>query len=188
MELMRTEVPLYDVLQETVACHTEDADVTSILDLGTGTGGTLLEVLRRHPSAHAVGVDESDAMLGAARPRLAGYDTELVVADLLDPLPVGPFDLVISALAIHHLDGPGKAELFRRIAAALRPGGRFVLGDVVIPAERADARTPLSDDHDKPSSAADQLRWLEEAGLVASLLWHRDDLAVMKADRPPPPH
>ena len=33
--------------------------------------------------------------------------------------PAGPFDLVASALAVHHLDGPGKAELFRRLAGVL---------------------------------------------------------------------
>jgi tRNA (cmo5U34)-methyltransferase len=67
-------------------------------------------------------------MLGAARQRLAGAALELRVANLTDPLPAGPFDLVVSALAIHHLEGPDKAALFGRIAGALRRGGRFVLG------------------------------------------------------------
>jgi len=33
---------------------------------------------------------------------------------------------------VHHLDAGEKADLFRRVAAALEPGGRFVLGDVVV--------------------------------------------------------
>jgi tRNA (cmo5U34)-methyltransferase len=184
MELMRTEVPLYETLQETLARETEAVEVTSILDLGTGTGGTLAQVLPRHPAARVIGVDESDGMLGAARPRLEAYEVELRVADLLDPLPPGPFDLVISALAIHHLDGAGKAELFRRIAGVLRPGGRFVLGDVVIPDDQADAVTPLSDDYDKPSTVAEQVQWLEEAGFATAVVWQQDDLAVVTADRP----
>jgi tRNA (cmo5U34)-methyltransferase len=49
------------------------------------------------------------AMLAAARQRLAGAELELRVANLTDPLPAGPFDLVVSALAIHHLEGPDKA-------------------------------------------------------------------------------
>jgi tRNA (cmo5U34)-methyltransferase len=110
---------------------------------------------------------------------------DFVVADLLDPLPAGPFDLVTSALAVHHLDGPGKAELFTRVAAVLRPGARFVLGDVIIPDDAADAVTPLSDDYDKPSRLADQVAWLQAAGLEVEVVWQGDDLAVLTADRPP---
>src|SRR5262245_62724772 len=44
----------------------------------------------------------------------------LLVGRLEDPLPQGPFDLVVSALAVHHLDAASKADLFRRIAATLR--------------------------------------------------------------------
>jgi tRNA (cmo5U34)-methyltransferase len=184
MELMRQEVPLYGVLQDTVAAATVSAEARDVLDLGTGTGETLVRVLERHPAARAVGVDESPGMLQAARSRLAPYEVELVVADLSDPLPDGPFDLVVSALAVHHLDGPGKAGLFRRVAAALRPGGRFVLGDVVLPDDPADAVTPISDDYDKPSSVADQVRWLGEAGFGVAVVWSEQDLAVMVAQRP----
>ena len=43
------------------------------------------------------------------------------MADLTDPLPDGPFDLVVSALAIHHLDGAGQGGPLARIAGVLRP-------------------------------------------------------------------
>jgi tRNA (cmo5U34)-methyltransferase len=180
MELMRTEVPLYETLQGTIAVAAAVVDAATILDLGTGTGGTLAAVLDRHPAAQAIGVDENDAMLEVARARLVEHDVEFVLADLLDPLPGGPFDLVVSALAIHHLDGPGKAELFGRVADVLRPGGRFVLGDVVL-AEGAPA--PLPDDHDKPSTVAEQVKWLQEVGLVTEVIWTADDLAVLTADQ-----
>jgi tRNA (cmo5U34)-methyltransferase len=123
-------------------------------------------------------------MLQAARGRLAGRPVDLAVADLADPLPSGPFDLVVSALAVHHLDGPAKADLFTRVAAALRPGGRFVLGDVVVPDDPADAVTPLTSEHDRPSTVPDQLRWLADAGLDARVVWAERDLVVVKADRP----
>ena len=183
-DMVRSEVPLYDSLQETIATATVSVDAASILDLGTGTGETLAHVLPRHPSAHATGIDESDGMFDVARARLVEYDTELVVADLLDALPPGPFDLIVSALAIHHLDGPGKATLFAMVAAALRPGGRFVLGDVVVPTEHSAVVIPVEDNHDKPSTVAEQVGWLEEAGLVTSVVWQELDLAVLTADRP----
>jgi SAM-dependent methyltransferase len=110
-------------------------------------------------------------------------DVELSVADLADPLPEGQFDLVVSALAVHHLDGPGKADLFSRVAAVVSPPGRFVLGDVVVPEDPADAVTPISDDYDLPSSVAEQLSWLDEAGFDAAVVWTERDLAVLRADR-----
>jgi tRNA (cmo5U34)-methyltransferase len=188
MDLMREEVPAYDRLQEAVAAATLGIDVTRVLDLGTGTGVTLAAVLTRHPGASAVGVDESAAMLQAAAAHLGSAgsgdsDVELSVADLADPLPEGQFDLVVSALAVHHLDGPGKADLFSRVAAVVSPPGRFVLGDVVVPEDPADAVTPISDDYDLPSSVAEQLSWLDEAGFDAAVVWTERDLAVLRADR-----
>lgn len=181
MELMDEEVPHYDALQDGVATQAASVEATRILDLGTGTGETLGRVLTHHASAEAIGIDENDDMLAAASDRLAGFRADLRVADLLDPLPDGPFDLVVSALAIHHLDGPGKAELFRRVAECLRPGGRFVLGDVVVP--DGTPIDPHSEEHDKPSSVADQLEWLTDAGFTAAVVWRHDDLALLVADR-----
>ncbi len=193
-ELMRTDIPAYPRLQEAVAAAGADAGgdggggasrgVSRILDLGTGTGETVAVVLARHPGASAVGVDKNERMLGAARARLAGLPVELEVANLVDPLPAGPFDLVVSVLAVHHLEGPDKAALFARIAGVLRPGGRFVLGDVVIPVDPADAVTPGLEGHDRPSTVADQLRWLADAGFDAAEVWSEHDLAVLRADRP----
>ena len=184
LDLMRSEVPLYHDLQRRVARAGASIEATAILDLGSGTGETLAQVLPLHPGARAIGIDENDGMLGVARGRLSGYDARFVVADLLDPLPPGPFDLVISVLAIHHLDGPGKAALFAAVAAVLRPGGRFVLGDVVIPTGAGRPVTPVADDYDKPSTVDEQLGWLEEAGLGVAVRWQQDDLAVLSADRP----
>ena len=188
MDLMRAEVSAYDRLQEVVAAATEGIAVSRVLDLGTGTGVTLAAVLAQHPAARAVGIDESAAMLQAARDQFGWEDSgddriDLRVADLADPLPPGRFDLVVSALAVHHLDGAGKADLFRRVAAVVGPPGRFVLGDVVVPEDPADAVTPISDDYDRPSSVTDQLGWLDEAGFEATVVWAERDLAVVRADR-----
>ena len=186
LDMMRAEVPAYGRLQEAVADAAASGGpaVVRVLDLGTGTGETLAAVLERHPGARAVGLDKSAPMLDAARTRLAVLPVELTVAELTDPLPPGPFDLVVSALAVHHLDGSEKADLFARVAQVLRPGGRFVLGDVVVPDDPDDAVTPLTSDHDRPSTVADQLRWLADAGLDAAAVWSERDLVVFRADRP----
>ncbi len=184
LDVMRAEVPAYGRLQEAVAEASEGMTVTRVLDLGTGTGETLAAVLERHGGAAAVGIDKNEAMLDAARARLPGPAVELVVAQLIDPLPPGPFDLVVSALAVHHLEGHDKAALFARVRGLLRPGGRFVLGDVVIPVDPADAVTPLSAAYDRPSTLAEQLGWLADAGFDAAGVWAERDLVVVRADRP----
>ena len=178
MELMLSEMPDYLRLQDEAAAAT-GAGATRLLELGTGTGETARRVLARHPGAALTGIDASADMLAVARDVLPGAD--LRVSRLQDPLPAGPFDLVFAVLAVHHLDGPGKAGLFARVAAALAPGGRFVLGDVVVPDDPADAITPLSPSYDLPSRVDEQLGWLAEAGLDAAVVWAARDLAVIAA-------
>jgi tRNA (cmo5U34)-methyltransferase len=176
MELMTSELPDYFRLQDEAAAAT-GAGARRLLELGTGTGETALRVLARHPDAALVGIDVSADMLAVARERLPRAD--LRVARLEDPLPSGPFDLVFSVLAIHHLDGPGKADLFRRVAAVLALGGRFVIGDVVVPDDPADAITPMSEGFDMPSRVDEQLGWLGDARFSASVAWAARDLAVI---------
>lgn len=180
LALMHSEMPAYERLQDAAAAAT-GSHASRLLELGTGTGETARRVLARHPGASLVGVDASADMLAAAD--LPGAD--LRVARLQDPLPDGPFDLVFSALAVHHLDGPAKADLFARVAAVLEPGGHFVLADVVVPDDPADATTPLSPDYDLPSRADEQVAWLGEAGLDAAVVWADADLAVIDAVRRP---
>ena len=178
-DLMRSEVPEYERLQDELGRATEGVVARRVLELGTGTGVTTRRVLALHPDAQLTGVDSSPEMLAHAD--LPGVD--LREQDLRDSLPEGPFDLVFSALAIHHLDGAGKADLFGRVAAALAPGGRFVLADVVVPDDPADAVTPLDAGYDLPDTVDDQLAWLRAAGFDARVSWQSRDLAVLVGDR-----
>src|SRR5438067_7470201 len=111
---MNAEIPGYEELEEAVAAATAGLGLETVLELGTGTGETALRILARNPGARWTGIDSSEAMLAAAQGRLP--DADLRVQRLQDPLPEGPFDLVVSVLAVHHLDGPGKRDLFARVA------------------------------------------------------------------------
>jgi tRNA (cmo5U34)-methyltransferase len=117
------------------------------------------------------------------RARKAFPDADLRLRRLEDPLPSGPFDLVVSALTVHHLDAAGKQDLFRRVREALRPGGRFVLADVVVPERPEDVVTPIDGVIDLPDRVDDQLSWLADAGLEAETMWTQKDLAVLVATR-----
>ena len=195
-EMIRADIPVYERLQAEVAAAS-GTGARRVLELGVGTGETTLALLARHPEAQVVGLDESAAMLEAARLRpglraapppglrrgLAEDRLQLRRGRLQDPLPDGPFDLVASALCVHHLDGPGKRDLFARVADVLTLGGRFVLGDVIVPEDPGDVVTSLTPDFDRPSPVADQLAWLAEAGLSARLTWQYRDLVVISAER-----
>lgn len=174
LELMQSEVPLYAELQDETARATADVVGRRFLELGTGTGETARRVLALHPKAALVGIDASREMLAAAK--LPSSD--LRVGRIEDALPEGPFDLVFSCLAVHHLDSKRKQDLFRRIAAI---SDAFVLADVIIPTDPADAVTPIEPGFDLPDQLADLVLWLGDAGFMAQPTWIRGDLAVIKA-------
>ena len=180
LAMMREAVPGYDRLEEEIASAT-GAGAKSILELGTGTGETARRVLARHPDAQLIGIDASPGMVKVARESLPTDRVRLLVGRLEDPLPGGAFDLVVSCLAVHHLEGTRKADLFRRIARKLAPGGRFVLADVVEPVDPSYVVTAIDPEIDHPSRLDEQVAWLEAAGMLPQVTWTHRDLVVIVA-------
>ncbi|MGZ4278415.1 MAG: class I SAM-dependent methyltransferase [Solirubrobacteraceae bacterium] len=177
-----------------------------VLDLGAGTGLLAGFVAQAFPAARLTLLDGAGAMLAQARERL-GERASYVVGDLADPLPEGPWDAIVSALAIHHLDDPGKRDLFARVRAALAPGGVFVNAEQVAgetpwldavhverheraaralgttEAEWAAAAGRMS--HDVCATVEDQLVWLRDAGFAdAGCFWRDGRFAVLVARAP----
>jgi SAM-dependent methyltransferase len=105
----------------------------AVLDVGGGYGFVTEEVLCAYPNAHVTLQDYSDLMLARARENLAASLGQLsfVLADLTDPHwsegACGPFDLIVSAIAIHNLRSLDKiAACYRGIASLLKPGAPFL--------------------------------------------------------------
>ena len=165
LDEIRADVPRYDELQEaTVDAIPFPPD--RVLELGVGTGETTRRLLERYPDAEVTGLDSQPEMVFKARE----HRIEVRLARMQDPLPDGPWDLVISVLSVHHLDEEQKRDLFRRVREQSRS---FVMGDVVV----ADPQiTALEEGVDMPSRAEDMAEWCD-----GEIVWTADDLAVIRA-------
>jgi trans-aconitate methyltransferase len=104
-----------------------------VLDVGAGYGAVTEEVLKLFPQARVTLQDYSQPMLAEAQRRLTPRAGQLryVTADLTDPAWAravgGPFDLAVSAIALHNLrDLPTIFACYGAIHDLLRPGGRFL--------------------------------------------------------------
>lgn len=212
--LRRKLIPCFDgfygMAVDLVAAH--PGPVKRILDLGAGTGllaGALLQAL---PAAEVTLLDFSEEMLARARARFAGRGGQVAiqVGDYVHAPLGGPWDAIVSALSIHHLQDADKRALYARVHAALRPGGLFVNADNVLaedPAvqardkarwiaairatgiDEAELRAALGRTQvDVLAPLADQLGWLREAGFSAldcAFKWHH--FAVFSGVRPATP-
>ncbi len=214
-------------LQHEIVCRLLDGapPPARLVELCCGAGDLARAVLGRFPHARLLALDGSPAMLERTRAACAAAGARLTVRpfDLaatdwrrLEPAP----DAVYSSLAVHHLDGEGKRRLFRDISGLLRPGGRFVLADIVMPADAAGLRIAAEDWEaevarrsrarhgddrdlqrfrelhwnffrwpddpvDRPSSVAEHLSWLAQAGFEAvDLHWMLAGHAIFSARRP----
>jgi ubiquinone/menaquinone biosynthesis C-methylase UbiE len=110
-----------------------------VLDVGTGHGAVAALVLDAFPKATAVGLDVSEPMKEIADERMARYGDRFryVLGDFVDgELPRdlgGPFDVIVSSRAIHHLPTESKQRLYRTLFAVTKPGGGLFNLDSVAP-------------------------------------------------------
>lgn len=109
-----------------------------VLDLCCGEGLLTAALLATLPGQRVLAYDGSPSMLATTAGRAAAPDrltTRRIALEQRDWRRFeAPLRAVVSSLAIHHLDGTGKRQLFQDLQAALAPGGVFVLADVIRPA------------------------------------------------------
>lgn len=116
-----------------------------VADLGCGTGAAAILIARRFPRSRVVGVDQSRSALETARAHAEALGLTNVVfreADLEDELDLAPQDLIMAANAVHDLADP--EAFFRRVRAALAPGGTLYLHEL---GAVADMRVNVRDPH-----------------------------------------
>lgn len=111
-----------------------------ILELGCGTGNLSVLLKERFPQAQLTLVDLSADMLKQASDKLGGEGTHIHLVQsgfmglCLEP---GQFDMVISSVALHHLNDQEKPVLYARMFEWLKPGGLFRCADETLNVPRA---------------------------------------------------
>ena len=151
-----------------------------LLDLGCGTGLELEYYFRRNPHAKVTGIDLSAGMLGALREKFPEQALELIQGSYFDvPLGEGRFDAAVSVESLHHFTMEEKIPLYRKLHAALKDGGYFILTDYFAPSEdeerffrgellRLKAQQGIADDefyhYDTPLTVAHETEALKKAG------------------------
>ena len=146
---------LYARYDEVLDMAVKIADISAgkrVLDIGTGTGNLAQRCLTR--GAMVIGLDPSERMLSKAREKLGtNSKAEFRQVDepfLHIPYPDDFFDAVISTYAYHHIPHRLKPDSVREMVRVLKPGGLWVLGDLVFENEQAERR------------ALREYKWLEE--------------------------
>lgn len=110
-----------------------------VVDLACGAGGLIGAILDHFPAARGVAYDGSEHMLKEAARNLSRFGGRIAFRefDLFDRSWLAslnePARALVSSLAIHHLDGPGKQQLFRDLFEHLEPGGALLIIDLMRP-------------------------------------------------------
>ncbi len=102
-------------------------DFKSVLDLGAGTGLLTKYLYQKFPSAFFTLVDVSEQMLEIAKIRFKNQmNIEYIISDYSKTFPKQKFDLIASALSIHHLDNDSKMNLYSLIYENLEKDGFLI--------------------------------------------------------------
>jgi tRNA (cmo5U34)-methyltransferase len=179
---IRTFIPHYEQMLDAAAAAVPPRART-IVDLGIGTGALSSRCLKTATHARSVGID---------------VDPEI--------LSLAACDALVASFSLHHVrTRAAKGALYRRIRAALRPGGVFLIVDSQ-PASDASVRRAQFDQwlaHLRRRYTAAQARaiftsWshedvyvpldveidlLRRSGFRVELLWRRGAFAVIRAAR-----
>lgn len=132
-EQRRKFIPCFDDFYGvSVSIASVDTENPDILDLGAGTGLLSAFLMEKYPEATFTLVDMSEKMLEIAKNRFRGNSkVKYIEADYSKYDFEEKYDMVVSALSIHHLEDEDKKELYKRSYSILKENGIFINADLV---------------------------------------------------------
>jgi SAM-dependent methyltransferase len=156
----------FEVMADTIPF--DKSQPIRILDLGAGYGALTQFLLERFPNARAVCQDGSEEMakLGHERMKQLAGRFEYVFCDFSrhgwNKLLPGPFEAVVSSIAIHNVRSPNIIRgIYEDAFGLVKPGGYF-----------------LNFDRPRPPWE-DQMKWLSGAGFAdVRIFWQGGNRAV----------
>ena len=117
----------YDAIVDCV-----DASVSSLLDLGCGTGLELEKILAKFPDMEITGIDMAGDMLKLLADKFPDKMLRLICGSYFDVDFEGTYDCVLSTYSLHHFSEERKLALYKKIFDAVKPGGVFIYGDYTV--------------------------------------------------------
>ena len=170
-----------------------------LLDLGCGTGLELDALFARFPTLAVTGIDLTQAMLDELARKHAGRQIALQCGSYFDiPFEEGAYDAALSFETLHHFTHEEKRGLYRRIHAALRPGGVYIEADYMVDtqaeedalfAQRAQHLCEMGAQEgfwhfDTPCTVENQIHLLRAAGFrQVTLVWRHAGTAIILAEK-----
>jgi tRNA (cmo5U34)-methyltransferase len=186
----RALIPCFDDFYSCIVrCVSYCPNHNNILDIGAGTGLLTSFMQREYLESRYTLIDISEEMINQAKKRFEGHrNFDYIVADYSNYRFNKKYDMVVSALSIHHLADGETRELYKNIFGILESGGIFINGDQFI------SRSPVIEERihhqwkvviensgltreqiqgayermkmDKPATIEKNIEWFEQAGFI----------------------
>ncbi len=203
-QIIRQLTPYYDEMLDALilALSFSVSGATQVIDLGCGTGTVARRIKETFPNASFTCVDIAENMLAMAKRKL-GTNARYQLADFRSYEFDGTYDLVVSSLALHHLETDKEKKIFYgKIFNSLAPGGAFFNADVILASssrvqegymkkwkdfmrkrvsddEIESKWIPIHHEEDRPARLTAQLSWLCDIGFTeVDVVWKYYNFAV----------
>ncbi len=208
-EIIIKLIPYYEQMVDSLVSSIpfNDNDQIRVIDLGCGTGTIAKKISDRYKNSTIVCLDIAANMIEMAQLKLAGHPkTEFINADFSKIDFTEKFDVVVSSLALHHLEtDKQKKDFYRRIFDNLKINGIFVNADVVLGSsdywqdlnmqkwiEYMNKSVSMEEIHtnwipkykseDRPAILINQIQWLKEIGFKnVDVIWKYFNFSVYGA-------
>jgi tRNA (cmo5U34)-methyltransferase len=205
-EIIFRIIPYYSEMIEALlnSIHFSNYQYIRVIDLGCGTGTVARRISEKFPNSEIVCLDIASNMIDLAKQKLSDHSkTSFITGDFSKTIFDGKFDLVVSSLALHHLENDKfKKEFYKKVYDILTDSGQFINADVVLAStdfhqevymnrwveymNRTYPKDQIYDNwiqkyntEDRPAKLIDQIKWLEDIGFKSvDVIWKYYNFSV----------